>query len=313
MKRLLVILGSLSVLFAADTCAQTVLTLQDFLAKVEKNNSEILAGQKQVASKEAMHKAAGAWEDPMLEVDLSRMPADYPAPGSSSIVVQDKLLGRVFGMSQKLPFFGTLNLKKKIAGQEKYEAEFGLKQTRLEKRSEAKKAYYEWARRQKDKELLERAYLTWEKLVGFTQTAYALAEGKHHEYLRAQIELVKTEAEKLENNDALKKTSARLDYLAGESLSAGSLWAEPLPEGPQENRSADSLLRFVVENNPEIKMLAAAEQKARFEKNLAAKQYYPDFVLGVYYNKAMIDPFHLDRLMDVYGGKLSLRFPLFSW
>ena len=31
------------------------------------------------------------------------------------------------------------------------------------------------------------------------------------------------------------------------------------------------------------------------------------------YNKAMIDPFHLDRLMNVYGGKLSLRFPLFSW
>ncbi|MCI0406014.1 MAG: TolC family protein, partial [candidate division Zixibacteria bacterium] len=68
-----------------------------------------------------------------------------------------------------------------------------------------------------------------------------------------------------------------------------------------------------LENNPEIKMLAASEQKSRFEKNLAAKQYYPDFVLGAYYNKAMIDPFHLDRLMNVYGGKLSLRFPLFSW
>ena len=52
-------------LLTLPVTAQQVLTLQDFLDKVEKNNPEILAGQKQVASKEAMRKAAGAWEDPM--------------------------------------------------------------------------------------------------------------------------------------------------------------------------------------------------------------------------------------------------------
>lgn len=314
MKGVLTLITITAILFTApNAAAQQVLTQNDFLAKVEKNNPEILAGQKQVASKEAMRKAAGAWEDPMLDVDLSRMPADYPAPGSSNIIVQDKFLGRVFGVSQKLPFFGTLRQKKKIAGQEKLEAQFDYTQTRLEKRSEAKKAYYEWARLQKDKELLERAYITWQKLVSFTQTAYSLAEGKHHEYLRAQVELVKVEAEKLENTDALKKATALLNYLAGENLAADSLLAEPLTQEIGENLPADSLVKLAVENNPKIKMLAASEQKARFEKNLAAKQYYPDFVLSAYYNKATIDPFHLDRLMNVYGGKLSIRLPLFSW
>ncbi|MGH8004367.1 MAG: TolC family protein [Limisphaerales bacterium] len=303
----------LTVFLTSLATAQQVLTLQDFLSKVEKNNPEILAGKKEVESKDAMRRAAGAWEDPMLDVDLSQMPADYPAPGSSNIIVQDKLLGRIFGVSQKLPFFGTLNLKKKIAGQEKYEAEFGFRSTRLEKLAEAKNTYYEWARLQKDRQLLDRAYLTWEKLVSFTQTAYSLAEGKHHEYLRAQVELVKTESEKLENVDMLKRVSAWLTYLAGEALPVEGLWAEPLPQEPEKNLPADSILQWALANNPEVKMLAASEQKARFEKNLAAKQYYPDFVLGAYYNKGMIDPFHLDRLMNVYGGKLSLRLPLFSW
>ncbi len=313
MKGILMMIALTAALSTRPVAAQQILTLQDFLAKVEKNNPEILAGQKQVASKEAMRRAAGAWEDPMLDVDLSRMPADYPAPGSSGIIVQDKLLGRVFGVSQKLPFFGTLRQKKKIAGQEKLEAEYDFRQTRLVKRAEAKKAYYEWARLQKDRQLLERAYLVWEKLVSLTQTAYAKAQGEHHAYLRAQVELVKLEAEKLENSDALKRTAALLNYLSGENLSAENFWAESLPQEPETERPADSVFKRAMENNPEIKMLAASEQKSRFEKKLAAKQYYPDFVLGAYYNKAMIDPFHLDRLMNVYGGKLSLRFPLFSW
>ncbi|MCI0405225.1 MAG: TolC family protein [candidate division Zixibacteria bacterium] len=263
MKGLLMATALTTALSTLPATAQQVLTLQDFLAKVEKNNPEILAGKKQVESKEAMRRAAGAWEDPMLEADFSRMPADYPAPGSSGIIVQDKLLGRVFGVSQKLPFFGTLRQKKKIAGQEKFEAEFGFRQTVLERLAEAKKAYYEWARLQKDKELLERAYLTWEKLVSFTQTAYSLAEGKHHEYLRSQVELVKTESEKLENADMLKRATVWLAYLAGEALSVENLRAEPLPQDPEQDLPSDSALKLALENNPEIKMLAASEQKSR--------------------------------------------------
>lgn len=293
--------------------AEEILTLKDFLANVEKNNPEILAGKKEVEAKEAMRRAAGAWEDPMLEADLSRMPADFLAPGSSGIIEQDKLLGRIFGVSQRLPFFGVLNLKKKIAGQEKYEAEFGLKQTALEKVAAAKKAYYGWTQALKDKELLERAYFTWEKLVSFTQTRYAQAGGLHSEYLRAQVELKKVESEKLENSEELKKVEAVVAFLLGDSSAIFGLNPQPLAENLAPTPSIDSIFHLALSQSPEVGMLSALEQKARFEKNLAAKQYYPDFELGAYYNKAMIDPFHLDRLMTVYGGKLSLRLPLFSW
>ena len=159
MKGLFLMAHLTAILLALPATAQKVLTLQDFLAKVEKNNPEILAGQKQVASKEAMRKAAGAWEDPMGMFGLERMPTTYLAPGSSSILVEDELYAKNIGISQKLPFFGTIRQRKKIAGQEKAEAEYGLLATRLEKRSEAKKAYYEWARLQRDRQLLERAYL----------------------------------------------------------------------------------------------------------------------------------------------------------
>ncbi len=297
----------------ASLNAQQVLTLKDFLAKVERNNPEILAGQKEVQAKDAMYRASGAWEDPMLDVDLSRMPADYPAPGSSNIIVQDKLLGRIFGVSQKLPYFGTLNLKKKIAGQEKLETEFGLKQTTLERLSEAKKVYYEWAQTLQEKALLEQAEDIWRKLVSFTQTRYAQAEGSHHEYLRAQVEQKKIESEKLELEEKLTKVEAMLSYLTGENFGAESLRAEALSEVLAPSLPKDWLVESALYRNPEIGMLSAREEKARFEKNLAAKQYYPDFVVGAYYNKGMIDPFHLDRLMNVYGGKLSLRLPLFSW
>ncbi len=298
--------------FTLPVTAQQVLTLKDFLAKVEKNNPEILAGKKQVESREAMRKASGAWEDPMGMFGIERMPTTYTAPGSSSILVEDKLYAKNIGISQKLPFFGTFRQAKKIAGQEKLEAEFGFRQTRLEKLSAAKKAYYEWARLQNDRRLLERAYLTWEKLVNLAQTRYAQAQGGHNEYLRAQVELVKVESEKLENAEAVKKVSIGMIYLAGESMPVESLWAGPLPEEPEEALPADSLLALILENNPEVKMLAVSEQKARFEKKLTSKGYFPDLELSLYRDQ-QIDHFMPSRLMNVYGGQVSFRLPLFFW
>ena len=312
MKRFLMMAALTTFFFTRPAAPQEVLTLQDFLSKVEKSNPGILAGKKEVESKEAMRKAAGAWEDPMGMFGIERMPTTYPAPGSSSILVEDKLYAKNVGVIQKLPFFGTLRQRKKIAGQEKLEAEFYFRNTRLEKLSAAKKAYYDWARLQKDRQLLERAYLTWEKLVNLAQTRYAQAQGGHNEYLRAQVELIKVESEKLENSEMLKRVSAGLVYLAGEALPVESLWAESLPEGPENDLPADSVLALTLENNPEIKMLAASEQKARFEKNLAAKGYFPDFELSLYRDQ-QIDHFMPSRLMNVYGGQVSFRLPFFFW
>lgn len=312
MKVFLIVTALTTALFTLPVTAQQILTLKDFLAKVEKNNPEILAGKKQVESREAMRKASGAWEDPMGMFGIERMPTTYPAPGSSSILVEDKLYAKNLGVSQKLPFFGTFRQKKKIAGQEKLETEFGFRATRLEKLSETKKTYYEWARLQKDRQLLERAYLTWEKLVNLAQTRYAQAQGGHNEYLRAQVELVKVESEKLENTEAVRKVSTWMIYLAGEPMPVESLWAEPLPEGLEKSLPADSVLALTLENNPEIKMLAASEQKARFEKNLAAKGYFPGLELSLYRDQ-QIDHFMPSRLMDVYGGQVSFRLPFFFW
>ncbi len=312
MKCFLILVCCLTLFLMASAGAQQILTLRDFLSKVEKNNPEILAGRKQVASKEAMRKAAGAWEDPMGMFGIERMPTTYPAPGSSSILVEDELYAKNLGITQKLPFFGTLRQRKKIAGQETLEAEFGFRQTRLEKRAEAKKAYWEWARLQKDRQLLERAFLIWGKLVSLTQVAYSKAEGAHHEYLRAQVELVKLEAEKLEISEALKKTAAWMAYLAGENLSAESLLAEPTPRETERPWPADSALVRAVENNPQIKIFAAMEQKVRFEKNLAAKGYFPDLELSLYRDQ-QIDHFRPSRLMNVYGGQVSFRLPFFFW
>jgi outer membrane protein TolC len=149
-------------------------------------------------------------------------------------------------------------------------------------------------------------------LVSFTQTRYAQAQGRHNEYLRAQLELVKTESERLENAEALKKTAAWFVYLAGGPLSVESLWAEPLPERPEGDLSADSAVALAAWNSPQIKMLAASEEKARFEKNLAAKGYWPDFEIGFFYEQD-IDHFRPDRLMNVYGGRVGFRLPLFFW
>ena len=240
------------------------------------------------------------------------MPTTYPATGSSSFFVEDELYAKNIGISQKLPFFGTIRQRKKIAGQEKAEAEYGLLATRLEKRSEAKRAYYEWARLQRDRQLLERANLVWEKLVALTQVAYAKAQGEHHSYLRAQVELVKVEAEKLENTEALKRINARLDFLAGEVLAAENLAAEPLSPNAEGGLILDSALWLAEKNNPEIKMFSAVEQRVRSEKNLAAKGYFPDLELSLYRDQ-QIDHTMPSRLMNVYGGQVSFRLPFFFW
>lgn len=289
--------------------AQQILTLSDFLAKVEKNNPEIVAGKKEVLAKEAMRKAAGAWEDPMGMFGVMRMPTTSVASGT---LIEGKLYAKEFGVTQKFPFFGTLRQKKNIAAQDKLASEFGLKQTTLERRAEAKQAYYDWARAQREKQFLERVEGIWQNLVSFTETRYAQAEGEHHEYLRAQVELKKVQSEQLENAQNLAQSAALLSYLAGENLAADKLTAEPLPEELPPALPADSILRLTSAQNPEIGKFAALQEKVRFEKNLTAKGYYPDFDLSIYRTQ-QIDNFMPTRLMNVYGARLSLRLPLFFW
>jgi outer membrane protein TolC len=96
---------------AGEPQGQTALTLSELLAQALENNPEIQAAKKKVESARARAGQATYLEDPEVNFEAWGVPLNQP-------VNYRKANPLIFGVRQKLPFFGKLGLKGEMAGQE---------------------------------------------------------------------------------------------------------------------------------------------------------------------------------------------------
>jgi outer membrane protein, heavy metal efflux system len=139
------------------------LSLSELIAQALENNPEIRAGKKKDESARARAGQATYLEDPELNWEAWGVPLNQP-------VNYRKANPLVFGMRQKLPFFGKLGLKGEIAAQEVKMVEEELRAKEQEIIAKVKSSYADYFMASKAveiyKELLE--------LVRYTSTT---AEG----------------------------------------------------------------------------------------------------------------------------------------
>src|SRR4029453_12162052 len=89
---------------AGESKDQAALTLSELVAQALENNPEIQAAKRKVESARARAGQATYLEDPELNVEAWGVPLNQP-------VNYRKANPLIFGVRQKLPFFGKLGLK----------------------------------------------------------------------------------------------------------------------------------------------------------------------------------------------------------
>jgi len=270
---------------------------------------EALASNPELKASEARwqmytHKArqAGTFDDPMLmfgiDNGLIRDPFNFD---------RDMATSKVIGISQMVPFFGKRTLAREAASLEAVAARWEVDERKLELTAMVKETWYRLYFADRSLEVLERSIASLDDLLRFTEAMYGVGQGRQADVLRAQVERSKMEEMRLVLQQQRRSLAAALNTL----LSRPATTAVPTVDQVELTAmtfDAAELERLAEENRPLLRSLAARIDKARAERALADREFYPDFTLAFEYmqrDSVMDDPGY-----DMYNASVSFNLPL---
>jgi outer membrane protein, heavy metal efflux system len=284
---------------AAD--ADNDLSLSQAIDEALKNNPEIHALQNKLQSARARGNQSSYLEDPEFNFEAWGIPLNQPASIRSSNPI-------IFGLRQKVPFFGKRALKSEIAGNEVRMAEEDLRAKQVEVVAKVKNAYTDYFLSGKSIEIAK-GHLELIRQVSLTaENLYKVGKAPQQDVIKALLERTDLlNRLNLAERD-LETTKARLNTLlnrrAGAQLSPPTeLSLVPLL------LSSDDLERLAIENNPELQGMKQNVRRSEKVIELAqSNQKYPDFMLGLQY---WVAPDQKQKHM--YTPMVSLTIPFSPW
>ncbi|HEY4707119.1 MAG TPA: TolC family protein [Thermodesulfobacteriota bacterium] len=293
-----ILLSVLVLIFSpALSFAQQRLDLGELLAEAMENNPELKAMRERVNALDARAKAEGALDDPTLKVELEDLSTDRPL----SISPDDAMLTR-YTFSQMFPFPGKRGLRERIAGKEASAARAELSSRELEIASMLKEAFFEYAFLDDSirvnrgiKDLLADA-------VRIAETRYSVGQAPQQDILKLNVEqamitneIIGLEAERSVSAAMLKSLLSRPQTL---KLSAPG-------EMPKAEIDFDlnALTEKALGTNPDVLMFQAEAEAGELGEELAGKNYYPDFMVGV-------APIQRDNRFDNFDLMFQVNIPL---
>ena len=299
-----VVLVALSVLAGAMARAgeaQNKLLLSQAIDEALKNNPEIHALENKLQSARARGNQSTYLEDPELNLEAWGIPLNRPASIRSSNPI-------VFGLRQRVPFFGKRALKSDIAGSEVRMAEEELRAKQVEVVAKVKNAYADYFLAGKSIEIAK-AHLELIRQVSLTaENLYKVGKAPQQDVLKALLEQTDLLNRLNMAERELETVKARLNTLLNRH--PGAQLGPPAELSLVRMRlSFDDLEKLAVENNPELQGMEQNVRRSEKVIELAQRnQKYPDFMLGLQYWVAPDQ-----RQKHMYTPMVSLTIPFSPW
>jgi outer membrane protein TolC len=254
----------------------TVASLLDY---ARQNNPEFAAMRFEAAAAGERVTPAGALPDPKLRVelmDITKMGEQNPTLSPSRVG------GTKYMISQEIPWFGKRDLKREIAGLEADGAEGRARGAWSEIAALLKAAHAQLYLLHRNEKITLEILDLMVRLERIAQARYAGGLAMQQDVIRAQVEqtAMRNDLIMLENEGRMLR--ARINMLLARPASAplaepGAL--RPLP--PPARLGHAALEERARARNPQLfaeeRAILAAEKK----RELAYKERYPDFMLGV--------------------------------
>jgi len=189
---------------------------------------------------------------------------------------------QAFQLSQLFPWFGKLELRGDVAAERAKAAYQEYEARKLKLFFEVTDAYSEYYYLGQAIRIVERNRDLIEYLEGVARSRYKVGAAEHADVIRAQVELGKLDDRLRTLEDLKAPIVARLNAALNRPVDSPI----PLPTSiPQEQIqfSDEQLLEMFRTRNPELKALSHDVAGRERAIELAKKDYFPDFTLGVDY------------------------------
>ncbi|MBI5756776.1 MAG: TolC family protein [Nitrospirae bacterium] len=271
-------------------------TINTIIEEARNNNPEIQAMRQNVKAKEVRARAEGILDDPSLRVEMMDLSKEnpFPAPGNA---MQTR-----YEISQMLPYPGKLSLQKRMALLEVLMAAAELKAKEIEIITMLKEAYYEYLFINESIRVANEIKGLISNMARIAEIKYATGEVAQQDVIKAQVELTMLINEIIVLEAEKEVVQAEIKGLLSRAQDTPLLEPAGMPEKKPAINSGD-LINKAIEVNPALQIMRYEIEVKGLEVELAKKNYYPDFMLG-------IAPIQREGRFDAWDAMFQVNIPI---
>jgi len=226
---------------------------------------------------------------------------------------QEAMTQMQIGFSQIFPFPGKLSLREEAAEFEAEAASFSVDEMRLRLIDQVVSKWWQVYYLDRAMDTIDSNQLLLEQFIEIARTKYETGAGLQQDVLLAQLELSKLIDQEIQV-EALRRTQAiRLNVLMDRSPPSVVLLPESVSTAMPTLLTEDELYRRAEATRPLLKNREQTVAAANSRLNLAKRDYYPDFNVGVSYGDrtGRNAPFVGGSRSDLVSFMVGVKIPLY--
>ncbi len=274
--------------------------LQALLEEAMKANSEVRQMHSlHTASKEAV-SSAGALDDPEAAFLIKDLPTDTWS------FSQDDMTQKMFELSQKIPFPGKRRLRSEVADSQAQADGYTYRDKVNEIRAKVIMGYWGLSLAYASYDLTQKNKQFWEQVVQVAETRYGVGRGMQADVLQAQVELGNFLDRLFQWTQKQESLRADLNALRSRPPQTPLERPQALKPRPFSLKLEDLLAQ--AEARPQLQALKALMAKQEKAVDLAKKDYFPDFTIGV--NYGLRENREDLKRSDMFGTKFMINLPI---
>jgi len=219
----------------------------------------------------------GTLPDPVLNFNVMNLPTD------TFDRAQEPMTQVQFGFSQSFPFPGKLGLREDAAEHDARAAGHSVDEVRLQLVQKVKSKWWLLYYLDRALETVDNNQALLRQFIAVARTKYETGKGLQQDVLLAQLELSKLLDQEIQLN-AIRQNQATglnilMDRLPSVPIDIASRVSKAMPELADES----VLFNQAALARPLLKQKKTMVEAARSRLNLAKRDYYPDFTVGMAY------------------------------
>ena len=301
--------AQLTILIAIFSNAQAensdALSLQTALDLALRNNPSLAEIRARSEAMAYIPSQVATLPDPVISFNALNLPTD------SFDVGQENMTQLQAGFSQQIPFPGKLALREQTATHEAQAAAHTVVEARWLLLRDVKQAWWSLLYHDHALKIMAANQRLLQQFVDIAQSKYQVGQGLQQDVLLAQLELSKLLDNTLSLQAARDSVRARLNSLIDRSSDQPIvLTVMPDEHLPTLKKEAE-LFAFANGHRALLAVKRESVKAAKSQRDLAEKDFYPDFNVGAFYSVRDDMPNGQERA-DLLSVRLSMNVPIFT-
>jgi cobalt-zinc-cadmium efflux system outer membrane protein len=252
--------------------------LNGLLAYARAHNPDLRARGLQAEAAHAGVASASALPDPNLQVEL--MDFTNAEAGGPTTLAPGAVGATKYEIVQPLPFYGKRDLRGRVAASGAARSDAERDATRLDLDTRIKTAYARYYQAAGEARILTETKTLYDALEQVVFTRYGVGLVPQQDAIQAQSEITAARVDLIEAERKRRDAVATLNALLAREPDAPLAAPEGLPQ-PAAKPNLAALRTAAFDRSPDLARDRAAIDAARGTRDLALRDRYPDFALGL--------------------------------